>query len=156
MTSELPYRSEPLAALLDVFTLWASGDFIDSLTRETGHDLDATSVVAVTILAREGALRPSALAERLRVGASNVSKISSRLTDRGLVEKIPDPADARASLLRLTNRGTDMMTSMITAGDDMMSTILATWDDKDRHAFEKLLRRFELDATQYASRISAE
>jgi DNA-binding MarR family transcriptional regulator len=151
-TAELPYRSRPLAALLDVFALWGSGEFIAALGHESGHSLDATSIVAITVLAREGALRPSVLAERLRVGASNVSKISGRLSSLGLVERTPDPDDARAGLLRLTAAGTDVMTRLIDAGDEMMSAILEDWPEADRDAFDRLLRRFQADATAYARR----
>ncbi len=149
----LPYGSEPLAALLSVFTRWGSGGFIHALAESAAPlgagDLDATSVVALTTLAREGALRPSTLAERLRVGASNVSKISARLATLGLVQKIADPADSRASLLQLTSRGDAVMAAIIEAGDKMMAEILADWPAADRAEFGRLVQRFAQDAGRH-------
>ncbi|PPL16828.1 MarR family winged helix-turn-helix transcriptional regulator [Microterricola pindariensis] len=149
----LPYGSEPLAALLSVFTRWGSGGFIHALAENAAAgagELDATSIVAVTTLAREGAMRPSALAERLRVGASNVSKISARLAALGLVQKVADPADSRASLLQLTPQGEAVMASLVEAGDRMMAEILADWPSADRAELGRLLARFERDAARHA------
>ena len=151
---DLPYRSEPLAVLLDVFARWSSGGFIEALTRSTGHDLDPTSVVALTHVARHGPLRPSALAEHLFVGASNVSKISGRLTALGLVEKVPDPDDARATLLRLTDDGHVVTDALVRAGDDMMSALLEGWAPADRETFTRLLRRFETAVVDHADRLA--
>ena len=150
---ELTYRSEPLAVLLDVFARWSSGGFIEALTRSTGHDLDPTSVVALTQVARAGAMRPSALADHLYVGASNVSKISGRLSALGLLEKVPDPDDARATLLRLTDDGRVVMAALTRAGDDMMGALLAGWTADDRATFTTLLRRFETAVVDHADRI---
>jgi DNA-binding MarR family transcriptional regulator len=151
---ELPYRSEPLAVLLDVFARWSSGGFIEALTRSTGHDLDPTSVVALTHVARAGAMRPSTLAEHLFVGASNVSKISARLSALGLLEKVPDPDDARATLLRLTADGRTLMAELVRAGDDMMGALLADWTPADRDTFTHLLRRFETAVVDHADRLA--
>lgn len=152
-SGSLPYGSEQLAALLSVFTRWGSGGFIHALAEsaapEGAGDLDATSIVAITTLAREGAMRPSALAERLRVGASNVSKISARLAALGLVQKVTDPADSRASLLQLTAEGEAVMAALVAAGDQMMAAILADWADADRAELGRLLQRFAHDAGRY-------
>ncbi|NYJ18737.1 MarR family winged helix-turn-helix transcriptional regulator [Glaciibacter psychrotolerans] len=149
------YRSEPLAALLAVFSVWGSGGFISALSRQAGTDLDTTSVVGVTMLARHGAMRPSTLAGHLRVGASNVSKISAQLIEQGFVEKIADPADARASLLQLTPQGVALMHTLVVAGDAMMDDILVGWSSTDRAAFARQLQRFELSALRYAADIQS-
>lgn len=144
------YRSQPLAALLDVFAIWGSDGFIGALSEWAGRDLDPTSVTAVTMLARNGPMRPSGLAGRLHVGASNVSKISAHLHALDLVEKIADPADARATLLRLTTDGEKYMRDLVEAGDTMMEAIIADWPDADRNTLARLLARFEQDAARFA------
>ncbi|WP_223694938.1 MarR family winged helix-turn-helix transcriptional regulator [Leifsonia poae] len=149
-TPGLDYRSEPLAALLDVFALWSSGDFMNSLARRVGYDLDPTSIVAITVLARDGAIRPSDLAERLHVGASAVSKIAARLGAETLVEKTADPDDARATLLRLTEHGRDVVASLIDTGDAMMADLLSDWSADERARFTSLLERFRDDASAFA------
>ncbi len=48
---------------------------------------------------------PGALSRLLLVTAGNVSGLVERLAVRGLIERIPDPADRRRVRLRLTARG---------------------------------------------------
>ena len=149
------YRHEQLGALLEVFSVWSSGTFIRGLAVGAGVDLDATSIVAVTVLARDGELRASALASRLHVGASAISKLSNRLTEHGLIEKRQDPDDSRATLLRLTPAGAAATTALTRAGDQMMADLMRRWSDDDRADFNRLLRRFRDDALAHAAGVEA-
>jgi len=117
-----------------------------------GVDLDATSIVAITLLARDGDQRSSELAARLRVGASAISKLSNRLSSLDLIEKRPDPEDSRATLLSLTPAGTAASIALVRAGDDMMAELMRDWPHDDRVRFNQLLRRFRDDATIQAVR----
>lgn len=151
----LTYRSEQLASLLEVLSVWSSGSFIRGLAVGAGVDFDATSIVAITLLARDGDQRASALATRLRVGASAISKLSNRLGSLGLVEKRPDPDDSRATLLRLTPAGVEAANALVRAGDDMVRELMLLWTDEDREHFNRLLRRFRDDAITHSIRIEA-
>lgn len=147
----LGYESRPLAALLDVFSIWSSGGFIRELARRADLSLDATSIVALTVLAREGNLRPSELAEHLRVGASAVSKLVRRLGNEGLAEQLRDPDDARAWRVRLTDTGHKRMSQLVDIGDEMTAALLADWSAADRELFATLLTRFRSNAQHYAA-----
>ena len=149
------YRHEQLGALLEVFSVWSSGTFIRGLAVGAGVDLDATSIVAVTVLDRDGEQRASALASRLRVGASAISKLSNRLSAHGLIEKRQDPDDSRATLLRLTAAGTAAATALAQAGDVMMADLMRRWPADDRTEFTRLLSRFRDDALAHAIRVEA-
>jgi DNA-binding MarR family transcriptional regulator len=151
----LSYRSEQLAALLEVFSVWSSGSFIQGLAVRAGVSLDATSIVALTLLARDGEQRASALASRLRVGASAISKLSNRLGALGLVERRPDPDDSRATLLGLTPTGTAATAALVHAGDNMMTELMHQWPKEDQAHFNRLLRRFRDDAIRHADRVRA-
>jgi DNA-binding MarR family transcriptional regulator len=151
----LPYESEQLAALLEVFSIWSSGTFIRSLAVGAGIDLDATSIAAMTLLARDGEQRASALATRLRVGASAISKLSNRLGAHGLVQKRPDPTDSRATLLALTPAGSVAVHALVRAGDSMMTDLLRDWTPQDRTSFNRLLRQFRDGAISHANRLDA-
>lgn len=145
------YRSQQLTALLEIFSVWSSGTFIGGLAAGAGIELDATSITAITILARDGEQRASALAARLRVGASAISKLSNRLAALGLMQKHPDPHDSRATLLRLTTEGADVAAALVRAGDAMMAELLRDWPEQDRTHFNRLLHRFRDDAIAHAS-----
>lgn len=150
----LPYRSGQLAALLEVFSLWSSGAFIRGLAIGVGIDLDATAIVAITLLARDGEQRASSLAARLHVGASAISKLSARLGAHGLVEKRQDPEDSRATLLALSPDGLDTAAALVRGGDAMMADLLQSWPEADRADFDRLLRRFKDEAVSYAERVA--
>jgi DNA-binding MarR family transcriptional regulator len=45
------------------------------------------------------------LAERARMTKQSVGEVTSDLEQRGYVERIPDPSDGRAKIIRLTERG---------------------------------------------------
>ncbi|MBS1907886.1 MAG: MarR family transcriptional regulator [Actinobacteria bacterium] len=153
---DLPYRSQQLAALLEVFSLWSSTDFIRRIAGRAGADLDATSIVALTLLGRDGSLRASELAARLRLGASAISKISHRLGAHGLIEKRTDPRDSRATVLRLSPAGNDLMAGLVDAGDAMLADLTADWSPRDREEFDRLMRRFRDDALAQAARMARE
>ena len=60
-----------------------------------------------------GGMRPEGvrltdLAERARITKQSVGEIVSDLAELGWVERIPDPADRRAKLVRLTARGQEV------------------------------------------------
>ena len=52
-------------------------------------------------------IRLTALAERLGVTKQAVQQLVDELDDIGLVERIPDPSDGRAKLIRWTSAGRD-------------------------------------------------
>ena len=47
------------------------------------------------------------LAERARMTKQSVGEVTSDLEQRGYVERVPDPSDGRAKIIRLTERGRD-------------------------------------------------
>ncbi|HUJ35388.1 MAG TPA: MarR family winged helix-turn-helix transcriptional regulator [Solirubrobacteraceae bacterium] len=49
--------------------------------------------------------RLTKLAERARMTKQSVGEVTSDLEQRGYVERVPDPSDGRAKIIRLTERG---------------------------------------------------
>ncbi|WP_432827516.1 MarR family winged helix-turn-helix transcriptional regulator [Dactylosporangium sp. CA-092794] len=60
---------------------------------------------ALSVLARHGTMRPSELSEHLKIAPRSTTEVVDGLEDRGLVERLPDPADRRATLVELTPAG---------------------------------------------------
>jgi DNA-binding MarR family transcriptional regulator len=52
-----------------------------------------------------GGSRVTALAERLQITKQSAGDLADHLERRGYVERVPDPSDGRARLVRLTERG---------------------------------------------------
>jgi len=49
--------------------------------------------------------RLTELAERARMTKQSVGEVTSDLEQRGYLERVPDPSDGRAKIIRLTERG---------------------------------------------------
>ena len=74
------------------------------LQERYGTTLPRFDLMAQLERAREG-LRMSELSKRMMVTGGNVTGITDMLEREGLVERLPDPADRRAILVRLTPAG---------------------------------------------------
>lgn len=149
--AEHPYSSEFLAALTSVIAQWTAPGFLVSVAAREGIDLDSTAITAISILDRRGPLRPSALADHLATGASNVSKVLGRLDVSGLIERRKDEADARATVIHLTDAGREVAAAFIRAGDGMLEELLDGWSEKERHLLTHLTQRLDTSTRVFAA-----
>ena len=65
-------------------------------------DLSAAELELVRLVRRRPDIRIRAAAQELGVAANTVSTLVTRLTERGVLVRSPDPTDSRAACLRLT------------------------------------------------------
>lgn len=75
---------------------------MDRRIAEAGLGVTPGEGRALAHAARVGEVRQNVLAERIGVEAMTVSSYLDRLEARGLIERVPDPKDGRAKLVRLT------------------------------------------------------
>jgi DNA-binding MarR family transcriptional regulator len=75
---------------------------------ERGHDLHPSHKAVIPNLPEDG-LRPTELAERLRVSVQRAGQLVQELEDAGYVERVADASDARAKLVRYSARGRRLM-----------------------------------------------
>ena len=137
--------------LQSIMSQWTSPDFMTAVAAGEGIRLDPASLVAVTILGSHGPQRPSVLATRMVTGASNISKIAGRLQDAGLVEKLADPKDSRASRIALTVAGTEIAAALVRSGNSLASDLVGEWSAGDRDDLLRLLTRFEVETKRMAA-----
>ena len=100
--ADLAAADLPLAAL---FAGWAMADEIQRRLAAAGFDDVRFNDGVVNQHLVGGPLTLGALAERLGVTQQAASKSVADLERRGYVERTPDPDDARARLVGLTERG---------------------------------------------------
>ena len=66
--------------------------------------------ILITLVSTPGlCLRMSDLSTRQMLTPSGITRVVTRLEERGLVERVPDPADGRASLAALTRPGLETL-----------------------------------------------
>jgi DNA-binding MarR family transcriptional regulator len=79
----------------------------------------------IPLLDADGA-RPSALAQRSGVTKQAMSQLIHELEARGYVEQVPDPADTRAKLVRLSKRGVALRQACFVARKDIQALAAET------------------------------
>src|SRR5664280_2715863 len=71
------------------------------LRARSGSDMTPSQSSALARIEQDGPLRLGALAELEGTTAATMSRVIDSLADRSLIERVPDPVDGRASLVRL-------------------------------------------------------
>jgi DNA-binding MarR family transcriptional regulator len=93
------------------------------------------------VLAKGGEQRGGEIAGKLGVDASVVSRQLSALESDGLVSRRPDPADARVSLVQLSDAGRARLEALYAEYAGRLRESLADWGDDEMAAAAAVLRR---------------
>jgi DNA-binding MarR family transcriptional regulator len=99
VTTESQRRA--VAEGLDRLIIWAR--------RKTPPVMSATAITTMDTLAYAGPLRISELAEHEGVSQPGMTTLVNRLAASGHAERIPDPTDGRATLVRITSAGRKLL-----------------------------------------------
>ncbi|MFG6201747.1 MarR family winged helix-turn-helix transcriptional regulator [Nonomuraea sp. JJY05] len=89
-----------------------------------GQPIPVSEAHALGELARDGALRQSDLAHRLRLEKSSTSRLVTQLINRGWAERTPAPDDGRGVLVQLTPQGVNAAEQLAKARAKRFSAIL--------------------------------
>ena len=95
---------------------------------------------ALNELQRHGAMRPGELAEHLRIAPRSATEVVDDLQERGLVERRPDPADRRATLVALTEAGVAAGDAIRSARQREAERFFGSLSEKDRAELSRILR----------------
>lgn len=115
------------------------------LLAAAAHDVEWSAHVVLKCLAVEGPMRSGALAESIQSDPSTVSRQVAALVKDGLLERIADPADGRASLLVPTQKADAVLAEHDDLRIQHFGRMLRDWNDRDLRRFAGLLRRFTTD-----------
>lgn len=110
------------------------------LARQVHPDIESESY-GLMVRLLDGAARASDLAASFGVGKSTISRQITLLEDLGMVERTPDPADGRASLVDLTSEGRTLVTAARAARQKAFRQALSNWSQADIAQLARLLHR---------------
>jgi DNA-binding MarR family transcriptional regulator len=96
---------------------------------------------ALGTLMRHGAMRLSDLAEHLHIAPRSATEVVDALQDRGLVERRPDPADRRATLVALTAAGARVGTAIRASRSAEAERIFGALSTTDRADLTRILHK---------------
>lgn len=103
-------------------------------------DLTPGQARALRSLAHHETLRPGELARHLHIAPRSATEVVDALEERGLVERSPDPADRRATLLALTEEGRELMGAWRAARRDEAERFFGALEPSDRNELTRILR----------------
>jgi DNA-binding MarR family transcriptional regulator len=89
-------------------------------------------------------LRPTEFASTLMLTSSGTTKRLDRLEQAGLIERSPDPADRRGTLITLTESGRKLIDSVTEAHLENERRLLSSLSKADQRRLADLLRRLQL------------
>ncbi|MCG5453041.1 MULTISPECIES: MarR family winged helix-turn-helix transcriptional regulator [Micromonospora] len=119
--------------------------FGEATRRATGtaehRVLDRAAYVILRHLADAGPQNVSALAARLNLDGSTVTRQVSALQRDGLITRTPDPSDGRGTVISPTPAGLQRMAAVQAARTRLYGDMLADWTTEDRATLAALLGR---------------
>src|SRR6185369_14500773 len=95
------------------------------LRQEAGADLSPSQSSALAAIERHGPLTPSELAGHERVQRPTATRVLARLEELGLIDRAPDPADRRSSLISVSAGGRSLLGRQRTRKDQFLARRLA-------------------------------
>ncbi len=110
--------------------------------RAVHADLQPGSYLVLTHLAATGSCRSSAIADAFDMDKGAISRQVQHLTELGLIERTPDPADGRAALLTVTGDAHRRLTDVQRHRREYLDRRLADWSDDDLRLFVDMLGRY--------------
>jgi DNA-binding MarR family transcriptional regulator len=135
----IPEAREQLAPRLR----WAITRMARRLRQEAGTDLGPSQVAALATMDRHGPLSPSELAELERIKRPTATRIVRHLEEGGLVERVKDPADGRASILSVTAAGRTHLRRLRARKTAYLASRLGKLDAEDRRTLERAAELLE-------------
>ena len=103
--------------------------------------LDRAAYVILRHLQQDGPQNVSAIADRLNLDGSTVTRQVTALQQDDLVERKPDPRDGRGTVIEPTALGLKQVDAVRAARRDLYDQVLADWSGDERTELAATLER---------------
>jgi DNA-binding MarR family transcriptional regulator len=128
-----------------VISLYRLGLVQREIARHALAELGSQGFTALAIVLREGPVRVSDVAERLRIDLSVASRQIAALVAAGYAQREADPDDRRSYRITATERGTSVLRESHRRMVDAFERPLAAWPEDDIVALAAGLDRLRED-----------
>jgi DNA-binding MarR family transcriptional regulator len=102
---------------------------------------DRAALVLLFPLVRLGPQRQGALADLVHADPSTISRHVAALVEQGLVRRVADESDGRASRLVVTDAGHDAVTALCRERENHLAQVTSDWDTVELATFTTLFGR---------------
>ena len=136
MTQDLPDES-----LADSF--WSVARQLRETSQETlaPWDITPAQLRALRVLRRHSPMRLSGLSDRLHIAPRSATEVVDALESRDLVRRQADPADRRATLVELTEHGTQILAAVRAARGSESERVFDRLSRAERDDLARILRK---------------
>lgn len=115
---------------------------IGERARAVHPDLQPSSYLILAHLADHGPKRASALVDLFDIDKGAVSRQVQHLLDLGLLDRVPDPEDGRASLVSASDEAVRRMADVASMRRAWLDERLGDWSDEQLSGFVGELGRY--------------
>lgn len=112
---------------------------LGELRRRLADDCTLARFDLLANLEREDGQTPAVLSRRMLVTAGNLTGLVDRAERDGVAERRPDPADRRLSRVWLTDKGRQLVQSLLPVHAEHVSELLSALDAAERRELRRLL-----------------
>ncbi|WP_298321829.1 MarR family winged helix-turn-helix transcriptional regulator [Haloactinopolyspora sp.] len=112
-----------------------------ALARQVDAGIDVAAYGLLSALNDAGDVRAGDLADRFGLDKSTVSRQIAQMESLGFIERVPDPLDGRARLIRTTEVGRARVRQLRGARGEWFGSALQHWDAADVDQLVELLGR---------------
>ncbi|MBB5048302.1 DNA-binding MarR family transcriptional regulator [Rhodopseudomonas rhenobacensis] len=138
-------RTDVVAAIEAEMSWLARG--LEAAQRRRDYPLDRAQYLLLLIVQAHGPQTVMALADRLLLDGSTVTRQVAVMEERGLIERHANPADGRSMLIRETASGARDALKMREMRLRRMHNLFKGWSAAEREAFATLLGKFNTSLT---------
>jgi DNA-binding MarR family transcriptional regulator len=108
------------------------------------HGLKETDFGVLSPLRRAGEpfeLTPTELARHRMITSGGMTAALDRLEDKGMIVRVPNPNDRRGSLVRLTDRGREVIDASMELHAEVEQQLVAALNEQDAADLQRILRK---------------
>jgi DNA-binding MarR family transcriptional regulator len=108
------------------------------------HGLKETDFGVLSPLRRAGEpfeLTPTELARHRMITSGGMTAALDRLEDKGMIVRVPNPNDRRGSLVRLTDRGREVIDASMELHAEVEHQLVAALNEQDAADLQRILRK---------------
>ena len=117
-------------------------ELIDALDRELSKfDISAAQLIVLASVANKEADSASRLCKNISYDPGAMTRMIDRLQQKGLIRRIPNPEDRRATNLELTAAGRALYPQLLAAKETVAAQFLRGFGADEVRLLEKLLNR---------------
>ena len=104
-------------------------------------DITPGQLRALRVLGHHGTQRMSDISDHLHIAARSATEVVDALESRGLVRRLPDPGDRRATLAELTEHGASVLSAISAARGTEAERIFNRLSASDKAHLLRILRK---------------